>query len=526
MTLPSESRPNILIVVLDDVGQDQIEAYDPFNAFPSNTGAPDAWFYPDTKNLARIGEQGVQFVNAYSYPVCSPTRACLWSGRYGFRTGVGNVTSPGNISSSFEQFGVPLPGHPRREVVLADVARKAGYKTGFFGKWHLGLPDFAMAPGVGKDRWLGWDHIDRVGRWDHYFAHFTNIAGVPVPITVGDVRPGYFNYIAKTKGQPPQRYLGSQHYATKTQVEQAAAWISDQTEPFLAVWCATAAHAPYQFPPTEFVQTSEYVDQRDRNVWANYSALVEVTDVFLGLLLDSMNEQVAQNTVVIVMADNGTPRAVLRSASEAEQQGGAGLSIGPIYEAELAPGGDDQARGYKRSIRETGIRIPFVVSGPIVGSPGRVSRQPVDAVDVFRTCAEIMGVDLSRAVSSDYRIDGRSFLPILRELDGRTKRQSTLSERFAPNGDWTDIPPDLENSLLSRGYSMLVERGFPPQFLGRYKLNRVRDAADEFFHLNDVDGNPIDPFEQSPIDYSLEGDLRTIYLRVAQNLDNLVGPTP
>ena len=116
--LAATNKPNIVVIVADDLGYADL----------SIQGSRDI----QSPNIDSIGKNGVRFTNGYvSCPVCSPTRAGLLTGRYQQR--FGHELNPGSAEAAVSHFGLPLT-----ETTLADRLRKLGYRTGMFGKWHLG----------------------------------------------------------------------------------------------------------------------------------------------------------------------------------------------------------------------------------------------------------------------------------------------------------------------------------------------------------------------------------------------------
>src|SRR3954470_16637115 len=115
----SASPQNILLIIADDYGADSSSLYN-----STNTGAS----LPPTPNIAALAQSGVVFRNAYANPLCSPTRACLITGRFGFRTGIGDVvTTPTSAMLTASEFTLP-------EAFAANSA--LGYQLAPFGKWH------------------------------------------------------------------------------------------------------------------------------------------------------------------------------------------------------------------------------------------------------------------------------------------------------------------------------------------------------------------------------------------------------
>lgn len=253
--------PNVLVVLLDDVGLDGIAAFGV---------SPDP---PPTPTMDRIVDEGVRFTRAYSYPVCGPSRAALLTGRYGRRNGFGN-----NIP------GARTFALPPEEVTFAHVARESGYATGAFGKWHLAgrQPDVAFDP---LDK--GFDHFD--GMLGNFGAY------------VGDFEGpwGYTRWEHVVDGEVAL----SLDYAPTVVIDSALTWIDAQPGPWLAYVAMPTAHGPMHVPPDDLHSTGVTADSTPPEL---FRAVVEAGDREIGRLLDGIDPAVLENTVVVLTSDNGT----------------------------------------------------------------------------------------------------------------------------------------------------------------------------------------------------------------------------
>jgi arylsulfatase A-like enzyme len=128
---------NILLIIADDLGASKLGSF--------SGHAPGV----RTPHLDRLASEGVRFQSTWANPLCSPTRALLMTGRYGFRTG---VTSAIQFQGS-NSLGV-------REVTLPEILHEAGYSCGLFGKWHLGINSFQG--GVRAPNVAGWNHFSGI----------------------------------------------------------------------------------------------------------------------------------------------------------------------------------------------------------------------------------------------------------------------------------------------------------------------------------------------------------------------------
>ncbi len=340
---------NILLIIADDYGADASVLYN-----STNNGAQ----LPPTPNIVSLARSGVVFANAYANPVCSPTRACLITGRHSFRTGVGDAITAGSPVLQASEFTLPE----------AFAASGLGYHLAQFGKWHLALGP--NTPGT-------------VGGW-------TNFAGC-IPGAV----PDYTNWTKTVNGTPMANYT---NYATTDVVNDAVAWINARgTNPWLAWVAFNAAHTPLHKPPTNLAPhyASLPGTQFDiNNNPANYfDAMIEAMDTEIGRLLAAVN---LTNTHVIFLGDNGTSSGTLQ----------------PPY-----PGG----RG-KSTLYEGGIKVPMIISGPAVMNPNRTNTTLVHAMDLFATILELAGTGVAATVPANVVIDSRSVVPALQSTTDPSRR--------------------------------------------------------------------------------------------------------
>lgn len=258
----AHTSPNVLLIIADDYGADSQSLYN------STAGTT-----PPTPNINALAAQGVRFTSAWACPVCSPTRACLLTGRHAFRTGVGEAVTAA-AANGLTAAEVTLP-----EVVTA----RGGIQTACFGKWHLsaGAPAaIASAPNT-------------IGGWPHYAGS-----------TIG-VLPSYTAWTKVTNGVS----AASTTYATTDVVNDAVAWINARTtagQNWLAWVAFNAPHTPFHNPPAAL---HSYGASPATNL-LKYRAAVEAMDTEIGRLLAAVN---FATTTVIFLGDNGTPGQVIQA---------------------------------------------------------------------------------------------------------------------------------------------------------------------------------------------------------------------
>lgn len=270
-------QPNILLLIVDDWGTDS-------SPIDNNTTANPGTSFPTMATLESLAANGVRFTNAYAQPICSPTRAAILTGRYGFRTGVGN---PGDAISAAE---VTLPD--------AFAAASSPYQLASFGKWHLG----GNANGYAT-----------LGGW----PHFVGITGGGVP----EQADGYVNWNKNTNGTN----ANTTTYSTTDQVNEAKTFIDAQNtagDPWFVWMGFNAPHTPFHDPPANLLQ-----GKTGNNNRALYEKALEALDTEIGRLLQSVD---LAKTNVILVGDNGTPVQVVQAPYD--RVNGAARAKGTLFQ--------------------------------------------------------------------------------------------------------------------------------------------------------------------------------------------------
>jgi arylsulfatase A-like enzyme len=377
------ARPNLLLVILDDIGLEKLGAY---------RETPPLAAPPCTPNIDALAARGLLFRNAWGDPVCSPTRAQLLTGRHGFRTGIGEA---------LDHKGPGL-GLATSERTLPEVLR--GYDTSAVGKWHLA----PLGPGALRHP------------LDSGFGYFAgtlfNIATPPVDAGPGlalpEFRPplGYRNWIkvADTDGdgEPEQRLVTT--YATTDTADEAIARARTMRAPWFLQVGFNAAHLPLEMPPESLRPPAEACPPRtaaERHPrFQVFDAMVTALDLELGRMLTAIRA-VDPDVIVVLIGDNGTA----------------------IHGAEGEKGGCFGPDRAKFSLFDGGVRVPLVAAGPgiVTGECGAL----VSATDVFATLAELAGAEAKAE-------DSVSLVPYLRGAREPLRRtvyaETFKSERGAP----------------------------------------------------------------------------------------------
>jgi arylsulfatase A-like enzyme len=259
----AEPRPNILVILADDLGRGDYSAF----------GTQDL----RTPNIDRLSREGLTFQNFYANScVCSPTRAALLTGCYPDRVGVPGVIREESPLDSWGYLSA-------QAALLPQVLRQAGYHSALVGKWHLGI----NSPNTPTERGFDFFHGFLGDMMDDYWTH---------------LRHGQ-NFLRRNREvvDPPG-------HATDLFTEWACAYLTERarvSEPFFLYLAYNAPHNPIQ-PPPEWLAK---VQQREPNITeqrAKLVALIEHLDAGLGTVLDTLDRlQLADRTLVIFTSDNG-----------------------------------------------------------------------------------------------------------------------------------------------------------------------------------------------------------------------------
>ena len=340
-------RPNILFILTDDQGYGDVSAH----------GNPVL----KTPHLDQLRAQSVRFTNFHVSPTCSPTRSALLTGRHEFKNGVTHTI--------LERERLALGS-----ATLTEQLQKAGYRTGIFGKWHLG--DEA-------------DYQPNKRGFDEVFIHGAGGIGQSYPGSCGDV-PGnsYDSPTILHNG----KFVKTSGYCTDVFFAQATKWIEGETaakRPFYAYIATNAPHAPYYARPED---AALYEGKGLGKHTENFFGMIHNIDQNVGKLLSKLEALgVAKNTLVVFMNDNG---------------GTAGVKV---FNAGMRAQKGSPYRGGTRAISFWRL-------------PGRFEPADVPAlaahIDFAPTLLKLTGTPASAAMQS--QMEGRSLLPLLQAKPGET----------------------------------------------------------------------------------------------------------
>ena len=366
--LAAPTRPNIIVIIADDLGYGDTGAY----------GSPQV----KTPNIDALAREGVRFTQGYvAHPVCAPSRAALLTGRYQTRFGY-----------EFNPVGRDRTGGVSRdEVFLPQVLKGAGYSTGMVGKWHLGQPS-------------GYHPLDR--GFDSFFGIMTGATAFMTDFQAGDEEitpPGAEASFGLAEGvrAPPGAteaekmallreaapvYRGREvveegAYLTDAFTREAISFIDAAAgRPFFLYLAHAAPHTPLQAPARYITRNRDIPDKGQRV----YAAMVTALDDGVGRIRAELKARdLERNTVIVFLSDNGCAGYI-----------GTACTNGPL-------------NGFKGLHLEGGVRVPYIISAPGRFRRGGVEDQVVSSLDIAPTAAALAGAVLPKGT------DGENLVPYL-----------------------------------------------------------------------------------------------------------------
>ena len=251
--------PNILFIIADDLGKDAINGFTEGNIKPL------------TPNIDAIRNNGISFSNFWANPTCTPTRASIITGKYGYRTGVKAVGDELSILETTLQ-----------KYISTQTNNK--YATAIVGKWHLSGNNSAINPEIfGIDYYAG---LIR-GAVNDYYQWQLNEDSATTQVT---------------------------EYITEIFTDLSIDWINQQAKPWFMWLAYNAPHTPFHIPPSNMHNQGNLPSYNNGlDPIPYYMAAIEAMDFQIGRLLDAIPEVERNNTIIIFIGDNGTPNQVAQS---------------------------------------------------------------------------------------------------------------------------------------------------------------------------------------------------------------------
>mgnify|MGYP006282705749 CR=1 FL=1 len=406
-----QSRPNIVLIYVDDVGWNHLSCY----------GHP----LIETPNIDRLAEQGLRFTDAYSpAAVCSPSRCSLLTGQYVFRHGHYMVRPPeqwlGNLESKRPWKTRMQPPEwtsrlPLDKKTYGDALKKAGYRTGFYGKWHIGALYDEKHPK---------QHPNRRG-FDDAVIHL--MAG---PYVKSSSERHFYPQFSLS----PEQKVADGTYHGDLVSQQGVDFINRHKsgDPFFLMLSYFLVHLPFQAKKKAIDAYMKKYPNISRK-HATFLAMHKHMDDGVGRITEALKKNgLDKNTIVIFTSDNG------------------GLSHF---------GGNHPLKANKHMYWEGGIRVPMIVRWPGVIKPGTTTDEPVHQVDFFPTFMDLAG----RKPPSDQTMDGVSLVPLLRSSGRKPLGRKNLFWHFPAYSvsrsgrSYTGYPWQRPCSIVRSGDFKLIE---------------------------------------------------------------------
>jgi len=462
---PSNQPPNILFIIMDDVGIDQLKSFNP--------QAPQVTPVMDT-----LVQKGVSFNNCWMMPECSPSRACFFTGRYPLRTGV---------KAALLDYNLPSSQVSPYEVTTPRVLNHAGYASALFGKYHLGGPDNNPAS-YGAPAALGWNYFNgclvggppyidptlgnqttnktlypcgfptgpaRGAGWfqdaqtniycdDNNGTGYTGqeivqSGGIPALDTNGDftanisaativpdftINNGYYAWPRTINLGTNVSVSLARKYMVTAQTDDAISWIQEQRlagKPWMCTASYSAIHTPYQQPPTNLYPPGFSWPTNLAEANTNEAQIKIISN----LMLYALDQEIGRLLVGAGLATNLPSGGLQYTPAATDTMVILCGDNGTYYESVNLPYNPLRA---KATPYQTGVAAPVIVSGPLVSEPGRTVTNMVNAVDLFELFGEIAGLDVHAIVPPSHILDCEPMLPYLTNSMAGPIRQYNYAE--------------------------------------------------------------------------------------------------
>ncbi|NND83129.1 MAG: sulfatase [Gammaproteobacteria bacterium] len=415
---PSERPPNIVLIVADDLGFNDVSTF----------GGGVANGRVKTPAIDRLAAEGVVFEQSYAgHNTCAPSRAMLMTGRYPARTGFAFTPTPdgmanivstiarsmdndlprADIDAEIEQNKPPYEqmGLPGSEITIAEILKLQGYYTAHIGKWHLGRNQGFAPQDQGFDDSL------------------LMVSGLYLPEDSPDVVNAKLNF------DPIDQFLwSSMRYSANFNSTEAPGFIpggyltdyytdeslrvieANKHRPFFLYLAHWGVHTPLQATREDYDAVGDIRPHRLRV----YAAMIRALDRSVSRIMQKLEQAgLADNTVVMFTSDNGGPGYI-------------GL-----------PDVNQPFRGWKITSFEGGLRVPMFVKWPNRLPAGSKVKQPVAHIDVLPTIAAATGAQLPAGLE----VDGKNVLPLVNPETAKSWQRETLfwvsdHSQVVRHGDW------------------------------------------------------------------------------------------
>ncbi len=370
---PNVPRPNVLLILADDLGYGDVGCY----------GAPDV----RTPVMDRLATEGVRCTDGYAaFPVCSPSRAALLTGRY-----------PARFGPTYEDYyGGGSPNlDPTEHPTIGQMMKDAGYRTACFGKWNVSNLNRRRANDFGFNRWVGL-HLNH-----DYYTHKLE-------------RTGELDLYEEGKPLNREGVWSDTIFA-----DEAIRFIrAESDKPFFIYLPFQAPHTPIQDPDIPLDKPRDKKKPENR---VTLIKMIERLDLEIGRVLKELDDQgISEETLVILTSDNGGAQTISRNL--------------PLS-------------GAKQMLLEGGIRVPLILRWPGVLPKGTLFSSPVTAMDLTATVAAagnakphqdkpFDGVDLLPALTGEAELPADRPLFFRRRTVSVRNNQNLIRQSAVRQGDW------------------------------------------------------------------------------------------
>ena len=403
----AKRRPNVVLFLVDDMGWTDCGAY----------GSK----YYETPHIDALAGRGMLFTDAYSaHPLCSPTRASILTGKYPARHGI--TTAAGHQPPAVQRYPDVAATEPfiqpasrtfldPAEYTLAEALRDAGYATGHFGKWHLGLTE---------------------PHWPDKQGYQIAWHGKPDPGPPGP--NGYFSPYSFSAGTiKPAAKDGT--YIVDHLTDEACSFIEKhRAEPFfLSVW-QFGVHGPWGHKEE---YTKEFANKKDptgRHANPVMASMLKSVDESVGRIVAKLEaEGLAKDTIILFTSDNGgnvhsNTEGDRRVKTKAGNRRTRSIESYQRYAGFLPPTNNAPLRAGKASLYEGGVRVPLIVAWPGKVAGGVKSPAVVSSIDFYPTLLDLLQIPKREGI----HFDGISFAPVLRDRQAKLEREALFN--FFPHG--------------------------------------------------------------------------------------------
>lgn len=494
--------PNVVVVVLDDTGFAQLGCYGSDIATPTIDG---------------LAANGVRLTNFHTTAVCSPTRACLLTGRNHHRVGVGMLP---DLPMNFPGYTARIPAEA---ATLAEILRADGYATFAVGKWHL-TPRDQRSPSGPFENWplgKGFEHHygflgGDANHWAPELVRDNSYVDPPRTPDDGyhlseDLADEAIARVRQLRRDQPARpfFMWLAMGATHAPQHVAPEWVEPYHGQFDAGWdewrrvtlkrqiAMGIAPLGTQLPtPSEHVEEWAALEDDQRRLYARmmeiYAGFLTHADAQIGRVLASLDELgELDNTIVVVVSDNGASGEAgphgsvseFRFAQGRDEDFDLNLSMiddlgGPLtynhYPWGWAEAGNTPARRFKRYTFEGGVRDPCIISWPNgLGDTGAIRHQYCHAIDVLPTLLDLAGVPTPDSVGGvpQLSLDGVTLRGVLTDETTPEVRTSQYYECWGSRAMYED------------GWKVVTNHVNQLTHAERELIAGSSDFADDHWHL-------------------------------------------